>query len=246
MPSIDSERVREAILALEGTVIQDFQLPLPGNLKDIAKASALVSGVIEDRVPAMLNSVRDRTWDQDGSLHNFEFRRFTIGFPDILLVERTNPDNVLFEVEAKSWYVLSGDPLTARFETSPDVMRDGTLVAIVAWILDGVVSGSPKLLRIYVDDAKRLASARDAAWVTDPKTHRVVQPINAPGTPRNLLKTQSRGEMLDGGRWAKDSDNYGKLERFHDASLRAFRDDVWSLSVAGKPLKEWQSFIKKA
>lgn len=90
------------MLALEGTVIEDFRLPLPGDLKDIARAAALVSEVIEDRIPTMLNSVRDRTWDEDGTLHNFEFRRFTIGFPDILLVERANPENVLFEVEAKS------------------------------------------------------------------------------------------------------------------------------------------------
>lgn len=33
--------VREAVLALEGTVIEDFQLPLPGDLKDLAKAAAL-------------------------------------------------------------------------------------------------------------------------------------------------------------------------------------------------------------
>jgi len=39
--------VREAVLALEGTVIEDFQLPLPGDLKDLAKAAALVSGIVE-------------------------------------------------------------------------------------------------------------------------------------------------------------------------------------------------------
>ena len=51
--------VREAVLALEGTVIEDFQLPLPGDLKDLAKAAALVSGIVEDRIPAMLNQVRN-------------------------------------------------------------------------------------------------------------------------------------------------------------------------------------------
>jgi hypothetical protein len=41
-----------------------------------------------------LNNVRGHTWDEDNKLHAFEFRRFIIGFPDILLVERANPDNV--------------------------------------------------------------------------------------------------------------------------------------------------------
>lgn len=82
-------------------MIEDLQLPLPGDLRDIAKAAPLVSGVVEDRIPQLLNSVRERTWDEDGALHAYEFRRFTIGFPDILLVERANPDNVLFQMEAK-------------------------------------------------------------------------------------------------------------------------------------------------
>lgn len=107
-------RVREALLALEGSVIEDFRLPLPGSLKDIAKAAALVSGIVEDRIPAPLNSVRDRTWDEDGDLHAFEFRRFTIGFPDILLVERANPGNILFEIEAKSWYILCDRPVAGQ------------------------------------------------------------------------------------------------------------------------------------
>jgi hypothetical protein len=242
-PANLSAKVREALLALEGTVIEDLTLPLPGDLKDISKAAALVSGIVEDRIPALLNSVRDRTWDEDGSLHAFEFRRFTIGFPDILLVERANVNNVLFEMEAKSWYILATDALTARFETSGTVMREGTLIAVAAWMLDGVVSGSPKLLRIYSDDAQRLAIVRDTAWGAIDGQHRVVHPENAPGTARNLIRTQARGEMYHNGRWEKDSDNYGKLERLYDEQLQRFRDDVWSLQAAGKSLREWRSFI---
>jgi hypothetical protein len=51
-PEVDPARIREALLALEGTVIEDLRLPLPGDLRDIAKAAALVSGVVEDRIPA--------------------------------------------------------------------------------------------------------------------------------------------------------------------------------------------------
>ncbi len=237
------DKIREALLALEGTVIEDFRLPLPGNLKDISKAAALVSGVVEDRIPALLNQVRERTWDEDGDLHAFEFRRIPIGFPDILLVERTNPENVLFELEAKSWYILSGDPLTARFETSPQVMRDGTIITIVAWLLDSVVSGSPKLLRIHSDDARRLAQVRDEAWEGIDENHRVVHPENEPDVSRNLIKTQARGEIYRGDRWEKDADNYGKLDRLYDERLQSFRDDVWSLQMASKTLKEWRKFI---
>jgi hypothetical protein len=246
-PAVDPERIREALLALEGTVIEDLRLPLPGDLRDIAKAAALVSGVVEDRIPALLNSVRGHTWDQNDKLHAFEFRRFPIGFPDILLVERADPDHVLFQMEAKSWYILASDPLTARFETSPVVMAEGTIIAIVAWLLDGVVAGSPKLLRIHSDDALRLAAVRDGAWeAIEPEgSHRVVHPENAPGTTRNLVQTLARGEIHRNGRWEKDSDNYGKLDRLYDEQIRTFRDTVWSLAAAGKTLREWHEFAKR-
>lgn len=237
--------VCEALLTLEGTVIDDFKIPLPGDLKDITKAAALVSGVVEARIPILLNSVRDRTWDIDGDFHEYEFRRFTIGFPDILLVRRSDPDDVIFELEAKSWYALSGDALTGRFLTSHSAITTGTVLAIVGWMLDGVVSGSPQFLRIFTDDAARLAKVRDAAWESIPPagSHRVVQPQNAPGTAQNLLQKLARGEQLQGTEWRADSDNFGKIDRIHDPALAQFTDDVLSLIAAGKPLREWRNFI---
>ena len=249
LPPLDlSARIREALLAIEGAVLGDFKFPLPGHLKDLAKAADLVSGVVEDRIPALLNSVRTTTWDEEGALGDYEWRKVPIGFPDIVLVRRSDPTDVLFEIEAKSWYVLSTDPLTARFLTSTTVITEGTLVVVVAWLLDGVVSGSPVLLRLYVDDARRLAHVRDDKWTgTEPAgSHRVVEPANAPDTPRNLLRVQVRGEIQDAaGHWRKDSDNFGKLDRLYDDQLRAFRDGVWDLRAAGKSLKAWHRFISK-
>jgi hypothetical protein len=125
-------------------------------------------------------------------------------------------------------------------------MAEGTIIAIVAWVLDGVVAGSPKLLRIHSDDALRLAAVRDTAWESiEPQgSHRVVHPGNAPGTPRNLVQTLARGEIRRNSGWAKDADNYGKLDRLYDAQIRAFRETVWSLTAAGKNFKEWHSFAK--
>lgn len=245
-PTIDPDRIREGVLALEGTVITDLTLPLPGDLKDISKAAALVSGVVEDRVPELLNRVRSTTWDEDGELHAYEFRKFPIGFPDVLLVERANPENVVFEIEAKSWYALSTDVLTARFLTAANVIKPGTLVVIVAWMLDGVVSGSPQLLRIHVDDALRLAHVRDEKWtaIEPGESHRVVSPENPPGTPRSALRTQAVGELLRGDRWQADADNFGKLDRLYDDEIRTFASTVSDITAAGKALAEWRAFIR--
>lgn len=244
--TISAEKVREALLALEGTVIEGFSIPLPGDLRDISKAAALVSGVVEDRIPELLNRVRSQTWDEDGDLHAYEFRRMTIGFPDIQLVERADPERFIFEMEAKSWYILATDPMTARFETSGSAVREGTLIAVVAWMLDGIVSGRPKLLRIHVDDARRLAEVRDAAWIaTDPAgSHKVTQPDNPPGTSRSQLRTQATAEMRDAqGNWRPESENFGKLHRLYDFALQSFESGVWDLVAAGKPLGQWRAFF---
>lgn len=243
-PKVSAAAIREAVLALENNVISDLSLPLPGDLKDLSKAAALISGVVEDRIPEMLNRVRATTWDEDGKLGAYEFRRFTIGFPDILLVERANPDNIIFEIEAKSWYILSKDALTARFLTSTKVITPGTLVIIVGWLLDGIVSGSPTLLRIHVADAIELAEQRDAQWTNVGDDHRVQEPKNEPGTARNLIRTQVDGEIQGkDGKWRKNSDNFGKLERIPNAELRTFRDATLEVPAAGKSLKEWRRFI---
>lgn len=244
-PKVDQAKIREAVLALEAIVIEDLRLPLPSDLKDISKAAALVSGVVEDRIPELLNRVRTTTWDEDGKLGAYEFRKEPIGFPDILLVERSKPENVIFEVEAKSWYILSGDTLTARFETARSVITPGTLVIIAAWMLDSVVAGSPKIMRLHIDDAQRLAKERDAKWEAIDSEHRVVQPTNAPGVARNLRETQVRGEVEKNGRWVKDADNFGKLDRLYDPAIQQFRDEVLGLKAAGKSLADWRNFIKR-
>lgn len=242
-PQIDAEVIERAILALEGTVLEDFQFPLPGDLRSLVKASDLVSDTIEDRLPELLNSVRDRTWDANHKFDDYEFRKAISGFPDCLLVERANPDNVIFEIEAKSWYILSRDTITARFLTDPSVITPGTLVVIAGWVLDGVVAGSPKLLRIHIADARELADARDTAW--ESQAHRrVVPPENPPGTPRNLRKTQVEGQQKTGSAdWRKDSDNFGKLHRIKHPPLKAFIEHVFELQAAGKTFKAWHNFI---
>jgi len=242
-PPLNVATLRDAILGLEGTVLEDFELPLPGDLKDISKAAALVSGTIEERVPELLNRVRSTTWDPAQVYIAYEWRKSPIGFPDVLLVERANPENVIFEVEAKSWYVLSTDALTARFLTEPNAITPGTLVILVAWLLDGVVSGSPKLLRIHVDEAARLAQVRDDRWTTNRPDRRIVRPVNPPGTPRSQFSTQVRGEFLRNGQWQAEAQNFGKLDRLGDAALQQFRNDTLNLKAAGKTYAEWRGFI---
>jgi hypothetical protein len=213
---------------------------------DIYQASSLVGGILESRIPDMLNGARDHTWDSDHSLSEFEFRRFEIGFPDVELVKRSDPSNVIFQIEAKSWYALSSDTLSARFKTSQSVLREGTLLVIVAWMLDGVVSGSPKFMRVFADDAIRLANARDAAWNDGRNDHRVDHPVVDPSRTLNLQQTSAIAmQMNSHGDWVPESQNFGKIDRFHDPAVNDFTSSVLEIRAAGRSLKEWKAFIKR-
>ncbi len=154
------DSVSIAVLALQGSVLSDFHIPTPGNLLDISKISELVSNTIEARVPEWLNA-RRQAWDEFEQFAGYEFIKAKAGYPDVRLTNRSDPSDVKFRIEVKTWYVLSRDPLTARFKTHPSYLLADDMLVVAAWTLDGIVNGSPKLVRLYIDRALPIATKRD-------------------------------------------------------------------------------------
>jgi hypothetical protein len=50
--------------------------------------------------------------------------------------------------------------------------------------------------------------------------------------------------MQHGEMWVAELDNFGKLHRLYDPAIRQFANDVLSLRAAGKPYKDWRTFIR--
>ena len=237
------DSVTLAVLALQGYVLSDFHIPTPGNLLDISKISELVSNTIEARIPEWLNA-RRQIWDDQEKFAGYEFTKAKAGYPDVRLTNRTDSTDVKFRIEVKSWYVLSRDALTARFRTHPSYLLDDDMLVVAAWTLDGIVNGSPKLIRLFIDRALPIAMKRDQAWSTS-GNRKVEAPSNPPGTAPNLIQTSSVAYTLRNNAWVAEAKNFGKLDRLGWDPLRKFSETVLSLEVAGRSLDAWRQFITR-
>lgn len=140
------DSVSLAVLALQGYTLSDFHIPTPGNLLDISKISELVSNTIEARIPEWLNS-RRQIWDEKEDYAGYEFVKAKAGYTDVRLTNRLDACDVKFRIEVKTWYVLSRDRMTARFKTHPTYLWADDMLVVAAWTLDGIMNGSPKLIR---------------------------------------------------------------------------------------------------
>lgn len=235
------ERVSLAVLALQGSVLSDFHIPTPGNLLDISKISELVSNTIEARIPEWLNERRP-IWDEPDEFAGYEFVKAKAGYPDVRLTNRSNPNDVKFRIEVKTWYVLSRDRMTARFKTHESYLLDDDMLVVAAWTLNGIVNGSPKLIRLYIDKALPIATQRDLRW-GQAENHKVEAPNNPVGTPPNLVQTASIPYTKRQGQWVAEAKNFGKLDRLGWDGLRVFSTGVLGLEVAGRTLNAWRKFI---
>jgi len=98
-------------------------------------------------------------WDPNGEYKLYNFIRQAQVFPDVRL-ETTAPDvpeadRVLMGIELKGWFVLAkeGEP-SFRYRASPAVCASQDLMVVYPWTLDEVVSGRPKLLRPFIEEAR--------------------------------------------------------------------------------------------
>jgi hypothetical protein len=95
----------------------------------------------------------------------YAFVRQSQTFPGVLLRNQQDEKDILFGVELKSWYVLSkeGEP-SFRYQATPEACADADLVVVIPWILSEVISGTPRLLRPYVELARYAAEYRNYYW----------------------------------------------------------------------------------
>lgn len=210
---------------------------------DLFTLNTPLGAAIEQSVVDSLNDVRE-IWDPDGNYKLYSFIRQAQVFPDVRL-ETTAPDipeadRILMGIELKGWFVLAkeGEP-SFRYRASPAVCAPQDLMVVYPWSLDEVVSGSPKLLRPFVEEARFAAEHRNHYWS---ETRGVIGPGALVKTATHQTPYPTKSRKFNDEASADAGGNFGRVAR--GGLMKDFIEGLMNYPLSGIPAKHWQSFLK--
>jgi hypothetical protein len=207
---------------------------------------------IEELIGTQLNGPLRSLWTDNT---NLVFIRNAVQFPDLYLIHREEK-RILLSIEIKSWFVFSGDDITARFEAAPNIIKEGSLLVLFPWHMTDLVFGTPLLLEPYIGDAKALAERRDNIWLAGGfsgfkkgilSPHRKIEvPVvdMLKPTALNQTKTKSVAYQRKGEIFEKESENFGKIWRIYDERINTvFYSNTLSNELLGRKISEWRKLL---
>lgn len=209
---------------------------------DLFNLNMLLGAAIEDQVVKALNSTRS-LWDPMGKWEDCVFVRRSQSFPDVRLVRRSfDGVETIMGIELKGWYVLSKESVPSmRYQIAPAACAPMDLVCVVPWYLDNAVSGEPRVLTPWVEQARYAAEWRDYWWEYvrggrgAPERKRVIQPENVGPYP-------SKSDFAHAVPVHDAGDNFGRLPRCRPL-MDSFIDETLSQEILGIPIRDWIWFI---
>jgi len=257
----------ECINSLEGTILQrDLIISLP-KLEDIAFDFSLKNedilkiqideGIDFSDLLGLINRLNNYVGQgieeylceslnvslASSFVDGLEFYRNSSQFPDLFLIDN-NTKSILLSIELKSWFVFSGDEITARFHTSPDAIPDGSLLIIYPWLLDRIISGSPLLLAPHIADAKELALKRDSAWHKEGVKKVDIVTEDEIKSAINKIRNKSVGMQWNDKLkvWEPESDNFSKIWRIYDDAINIdFYSKTMQYTINGRTIASWRT-----
>jgi len=234
------ERVRDVIYSLPNYF--ETELVIKGiNVTEVFSVGGVFSSVVESQVVAILNSLRN-LWEPDNEYAEYAFVRQSQTFPDVLLTSLREKSDVLFGIELKSWYVLSkeGEP-SFRYTISPEACAEADLLVVIPWILSDVISGSPRLLRPYVELARYAAEYRNYYWqqsrIGRGKNPAIRKPPKEYRHPYPSSKQEASDEAED-----DKGGNFGRIARA--GILDEYVTTIKQQEYLGIKIRHWISFFK--
>ncbi len=206
---------------------------------DIFTLNTALAATIEDSMVKTLNNLRS-VWDPKDEYETYAFVRQPQTFPDVVLRQVDNGEDVLLGIELKGWYLLAKEEApTYRFTVTPAACNAHDLLVVVPWVLSNILAGSPVLFRPFVESALYCARKRNHYWLHERQHRGDAGTINSPPgvTPYPVSKSNiSDSPSKDGG------GNFGRLARY--GLMDDYIAEMQSTLVRGIAVREWQSFFK--
>lgn len=210
---------------------------------DLFTLNTALGAAIEQSVVDSLNDVRE-AWDPSGKYAPYSFIRQSQVFPDVRL-ETTAPDvqesdRVLLGIELKGWFILAkeGEP-SFRYRASPAVCAPQDLMVVYPWTLDEVVSGSPKLLRPFIEEARYAAEHRNHYWT---ELRGQTGPSAQVKTAAHQTPYPAKNQKFNDEPVSDSGGNFGRVAR--GGLMSSFIEELMAFPLSGIPAKHWQAFLK--
>lgn len=210
---------------------------------DLFTLNTPLGAAIESSVVENLNDLRD-LWDPEGQYEVYSFVRQAQVFPDVRL-QTTAPgisedDRILLGIELKGWFILAkeGEP-SFRYKASPQVCSLQDLLVVFPWGLDEVISGSPRLLRPFIEEARYAAEHRNYYWtvlrgLSGPDAEVVGASVTTP--------YPSKDQKFNDEPRKDQGKNFGRVAR--GGLMTEFIAALTEQPISGIPAKHWQSFLR--
>lgn len=210
---------------------------------DLFTLNTPLGAAIEASVVENLNDLRD-LWDPNHEYEIYSFVRQAQVFPDVRL-QTTAPgvpeaDRILMGIELKGWFVLAkeGEP-SFRYKASPNVCASQDLLVVFPWGLDEVISGAPRLLRPFVEEARYAAEHRNHYWeILRGKTGDAAKVELSPVTK----PYPNKGEKFNDEAKLDKGQNFGRVARGN--LMTNFIAELQEQPISGIPSKHWQAFLR--
>ncbi len=209
---------------------------------DLFTLNTPLGAAIEASVVENLNDLRD-LWDPDHKYETYSFVRQAQVFPDVRL-QTTAPgvpaaERVLMGIELKGWFVLSkeGEP-SFRYKASPNVCAPQDLLVVYPWGLDEVISGAPRLMRPFIEEARYAAEHRNYYWsvlrgVSGDQSEVLMSSVSVP--------YPTKGQQFNDEAKSDKGKNFGRVAR--GGLMTEFIQELLLQQVSGIPVQYWQRFL---
>jgi hypothetical protein len=211
------------------------------NATEIFSLGSAFSTVVDSQVVSILNDLRN-IWEPDNSYRRYLFIRQAQNFPDVLLRNQENSEDILFGIELKSWYVLSkeGEP-SFRYQITPEACAHGDLIVVIPWLLSDVISGTPRVLTPYIELAGYAAEYRNFYWQQSRMLREGKAEIRKPPQANRRPYPSSKQEASDEAEGDKGG-NFGRIARA--GILDEFVNSTKLQTYLGVKIAHWITFFK--
>ncbi|MHA7146467.1 hypothetical protein ACX80U_17300 [Arthrobacter sp. TmT3-37] len=235
------ENVIEAIGALP------FYFASPINIEgldagDLFSLNTLLGGAIEVQTVDTLNRLRS-VWDPNDEWQDYGFKRFSQSFPDVRLVRGGDSQQPILGIELKGWYLLSKEAEPSfRYKATADASSVWDLLVCVPWTLSNVLSGSPKVLEPYVEQAKYAADMRTHYWQHLRRGETASRNFDI-DFPQGVGPYPPAGQTYSDEAVGDKGKNFGRVARI-EGLMTDWTAKLVSSPVSGIPARHWIEFLK--